>query len=181
MKACISSRLECCCMADPISPQATPLAHVHKGVIRFWKGVASLSASSFQYAQTGRPDLFYPMNDVSVYRGRQRREVVTYQKNTFHTCVLHSEQRAVSFPPWIFRTPALGQMLQERLPTSSFGQCPLSWKNGLGLPPPFLHTVSNQKLEGGRLGNEARIDIYVTADFNFWPVFEPDYKLVGQI
>ena len=39
----------------------------------------------------GRPGLFYHVNDVSVYLGRQRRGGVPHWKKAFHTCVFHFE------------------------------------------------------------------------------------------
>ena len=58
-----------------------------------------------QYAKTegrGRPGLFYHVNDVSVYRYRDRRG-----KKVFQSHILHLEPGAF-FASQTFETPALG-------------------------------------------------------------------------
>ena len=102
----------------------------------------------------GRPGPFYQVNDISVYLGRQR---VSAQRSAFCACVLRFESGAVCFRflnAWNFSS--WDRNYKIRLHDLSFDWGPLpplsTW---VGLPPSFLHTASDQKLDGERPGNEA--------------------------
>ena len=102
----------------------------------------------------GRPGPFYQVNDISVYLGRQR---VSAQRSAFCACVLRFESGAVCFRflnAWNFSS--WDRNYKIRLHDLSFDWGPLpplsTW---VGLPPSFLHTANDQKLDGERPGNEA--------------------------
>ena len=61
----------------------------------------------------GRPGLFYHVNDVSVYLGRQREGGVSDKKNAFCTCVIRFEPGVVRFSLLgCSKLQRLGQKLQ---------------------------------------------------------------------
>ena len=108
----------------------------------------------------GRPRIFYYINEVSVYLGGQSGGGVYHQKYAFCARIFCFEPEVLRFSLHeCSKLQRLGQKRQNKV-SSSFFRCgtlprktliSFTWqKNIPGLPPPFLHTTSDQKLDSGK-------------------------------